>query len=200
MFTNEIVSELNTQIKSFLDKNPIYQQAKYYPVCRLVPRETEKGSEVFAALVDNDGNGFPESGLIDDTFPMCIYHRCLGYSFAPISEAQRNSFGNQIIVRSTANMVMVIYGDASRLGASQERLAGNVIASMPSQFNKSFIEKYLGLRSVTITPASENNDMIAVYKNEGFRQYYLETNMLLFSVSYQIVSEFDKSCYDVCYC
>lgn len=200
MFTNEIAGELNAQIKSFLDHNSVYQQAKYYPVCRLVPRETEKGGEVFAALVDNEGNGTPTEGLIDDTYPMCIYHRCLSYSFAPFDEAQRDSFGSRVFVKSTANMLMVVYGDASRLKVGQERLVGNVIASMPSQLNKTFIQNYEGLKSVTIIPTSENNDMIAVYKNEGFKQYLLETNMLLFSVNYQIVTEFDKNCYDICYC
>lgn len=200
MFTKEIVGQLNTTIKIFLDKQPIYQQAQYYGICRLVPRETEKGEQLIAALVDSNGEGFPMAGLIDDTFPLCVYHRCLGYSFAPIEQAQKDSFGKQVVVKSVANMIMIVFGNAEKLKVDQERLAGNVLASIPSQFNKTFLEKYTGLKAVTIVPTSENNDQIAVYKNEGNPKYYLETNMLLFSVNYQIISEFDKSCYDICYC
>jgi hypothetical protein len=200
MFTKEIIGQLNTQIKSALDKQPIYQQAQYYGICRLVPRETEKGEQLMAALVDSNGEGFPDAGLIDDTFPMCVYHRCLGYSFAPFDQEQKTSFGKQVNIKSVANMLMIVFGNAERLKIDQERLVSNVLASMPSQLNRTFLEEYTGLRAVTIVPTSENNDQIAVYKNEGNPKYYLETNMLLFSVSYQIISEFDKSCYDICYC
>lgn len=200
MFSKEIVDKINAEVKAALDINPVYQQGKYYSICRLVPRETENGQKLIAALVASDGEGTPDSGLIDDTFPLCIYHRCLGYTFSSFNEAQRDSFGKKPMVKSIANMIMIVFGDGKRLGVEQERLLSNVVASMPSQFNKTFLESITGLHAVTIVPTSENNDSIQVYKNEGEQKYFLQTNMLLFSLSYQIFAEFDKSCYDICYC
>ncbi len=199
MFNEEIVSNfINPFIKAKLDKYPQYQKAKYSGISMLVSRETMDGEDQIPGLLDSKGEVFYVGP--DDVYNLVVYHRMLNTTILPLVDNEKESYGDQVLMGTRTNMKMIVWGKTDSLDRTQERVLGDVVASLPDIADYSFISKYKGLKKIIFSASFADNDSDKVWAGEGGKNGKPKTTMLLFSINYTIDTEFDKNCYDLCYC
>jgi hypothetical protein len=187
---HEIVDKINLNITTGVFKSKRFQKGKVYGIAELVRTDE---NELKPCLVENSGEATYIS--IDDNYPFIIYHRVIGISANVETEVD---FGIKKRIEETANMQLVCYADRSKIQFTKEDLIGGVEAAMAYEVPKADLSA-LNLNFCNIIQNSFNNDKQAVYDAEfNLNDFMLKPNHILFSLSYDIITNYDKNCLVLC--
>lgn len=150
------------------------------------------------AVVDNEGrvetmpvisvnNDYKFIG-IDDTYPLIIYHKHLGTSYADVDIDER---------RETNRMRMIVFGKLEPLNLTAEELGAYVVSLFPSEIKKKDYQLPINIEGVTLNDVNADSESVfnTEYRNTSF---VLSANMALLQFSYTIESTYIKGCFDPC--
>lgn len=187
MKEHEIVTLLNNSLRlQFAAKR--FQKGSFDGIAELVKRD----EETTPCIVSN--NGDITKLVIDDTKPFQVYHRTLKAEF----ENSKEDFGDRRSISHSASMLMIVIGDRNRLQLTKEDLIAGVTAGWLLVLPKSSLNT-LDIKSCDIVPGSFNTDRESVYKGEYANAVFsLKPNYIMFSFSYQIVTQVDQACFTLC--
>lgn len=193
MYVPQIVQYINSVLQTSLSGRQ-FQSGKYFTIAKQVVRKDEKKETSFVVIFDNDGNEI--SDIINDTYPIVIYHRMTGQAFFDVAQNQANSFGDGTNNKGlTSNMVMVVYGDRKRLKMTQEELSSLIYAYFPAEMLPAVKSMLTGLDTCTFAPLATNNVSIQVAQAEGIK---VEPENILFALNYQIKEVVNSNCLSEC--
>lgn len=187
---HEIVSYINTELDRLQFGSKRFQKGSMDGIAELI---TTGEKETKPGVIDNYGDVTYVG--IDDTKPFQIYHRII----QPDAEWNiEEDFGSSRNLRETTSMLMVVIGDRNRLQLTAEDIKTGIAAALPLELPKSQLTT-LGLKSANIIPGSFNWDRQAVYSSEfNLNETILNTNTIMFSLSYQIETVYDQTCFTLC--
>jgi len=192
----QICSIINTSIQQNVLNTSRYQGAKYNALAEIIKDIDEKKEEIwYPAIIDNDGEC--HSVVIDDTYPLQIYHRILSLNNELIDV---ENFGDENQkLKETAQMTMIVISDRNILQIQGEDLIELIAVNLPGKLLQSDLNT-LHLNSVNIFASGEaviDNEI--VYKREyNTREFLLKPNSIIYSLAYTIITVFDKKCFLNC--
>lgn len=191
-FLDPITKLINDSIKSSTLADSRFQKGSWNQIANLIPRDDEGGAiTIPTVILDMDGSE-KEIGF-DDRYTFTIYHRV-----ESLSHDDGDPSGDDILVKETANMVAVVFGDRNLLMMPQEQLISGVIGGFP--IGVSMAQKLeWNLSAVEIETGAVNNNPRAVWSSEmGDVKFALKPNHILFSINYTIMTEYLGSCLNIC--
>ena len=187
---HEIVTIINNTLKADKFKSKRFQKGNFFGVAELMPNEQ---GETKPCSIDNGGDATFLS--IDDSYPFIVYHRVL--NIEP-NRTMDDNFGNGIRREETANMKMVCYADRSKIKLTKEDLIGGFSAGWLYQILPTDITA-LGINDCDINMGSFETDSTTVYNSEfNLKENLLKPQTILFSLDYQIVTNYNVSCLTLC--
>lgn len=185
-----IVEEINNAVKGFLT-GPSYQMSSLNGIAYTMLKEKDNS---LPAVVDNEGEARYVG--IDDKYNLMIYHRIM--TTAPSKKTSQYGDANTR-TNITNRMSMVVFANRQKLKLTQEVLANYIVASLPTNIDKSILSQE-SLNNCTIDVLEINFNSSALYKREYLKDSVLKPHQMLFEISYQIVYGFDSSCIKTCKC
>ena len=184
----EIVTQINTDLKSGQFDSKKFQKGRFSGIAELLGRKTE----TVPAIIDNNGN---ETVLvINDIYPFEVYHRHTGSN---VQEVEGN-FGDLVYRQETAQMLMVVIGDRKRLKMTKEEIISGILLGMPLELGSAFLTAN-SLDNVNIILGdfnlSKEDAWNAEYSTETVK---LKPETIFFTLSYNIETRAKIDCIDIC--
>lgn len=190
---NNIIASINTSVAAALSTEAFQSGIFYNQIVELISI-TDK-DETKPVMIDDDGEGTPV--IIDDTLPFQIYHRLKSLSHESVP-AGYDSFGDGgDFIKETANMVMIVISDRSRIRMRGEDFLSVIAANIPVEFLNTFLTP-LNLINASTEIESTNTDKEEVWKGEYNTAYMLKPNGIMYALNYKIITIFSKQCFPVC--
>ncbi len=192
---SEISTIINTSLKENVFNTSRFQSAVYYGIADLVKENINDTVTTKPCIIANDGEC--TSVIIDDTYPMQIYHRIMSLSFEQSTE---DNYGEPVrMIKETATMSLVLIADRNRLQMDAENIVSAIAANLPPTLTAAELAT-LGLSSCQIYATGEAVIDSEVIFNREYRniEYLFKPNAAMFSINYLIEMEFSKSCFDIC--
>jgi hypothetical protein len=192
---SQIAAIINTEIQTNVLNTSRFQTAKYFEIADIVKDVKEDVEIFYPVIIDNDGEC--TSVIVDDTYPLQIYHRILSLS-NEVYATDNYGDENQVL-KETAKMSMVIISDRHVIQMSSEDLLSLIAVNLPG--------KLTGLQLLTNNLISANiyadGDCIIdneeVYNREyNLGEYLLKPSSMMYALSYTIETVFDKKCFPNC--
>jgi len=195
---DQITQLINTSIQTNVLNTSRYQGGKYYNVVELIKtKDADKGTEIFyPVVIDNEGEG--TSVIVNDNYPIQIYHRILSLNYE--QPAPLDNFGDENqMIKETASMTMVIISDRHVIQVMGEDLLALIAVNLPGKIAQINLST-LGLYSVNIFAQGEAIiESEIVYNREyNIGEYLLKPNSIMYSLAYTIITAFDKKCFPSC--
>ena len=198
MFTSSLISIINQQIQDRCLCDTRFAAGMIggiaYDATR---RDDDKNSFVqYPVLTGLSGDGTDIS--INDTYPITIYHRILSRSYVPKSNG---SFGDrQNEVTEKTDVKMVVAGWTNRLSLSQEDLEALITSNFPDSIAPSLYAPYKLMRMAAILQSSTlSREQVFKEEYKGI-PYDLKPEQILFSIRYQIETDYKKGCFTLLDC
>lgn len=196
-FLNEITGFINQTLKAGSLNKKVLQPAIYYGLSSVVMRKanaTQKTPEQLPAIVTADGK--VNAITPDSKIAIQVYHRLVSNVYGAV----KKSYGNSYDLRCSSEVAMVVIVNSKLTGKTKDVLEPVILFGMPQGLSAAMLAE-LKIISCLITPLSSNMDQTAVFKQE-FPQadYFLTTNMSMFSIRYKIDMTFSQACVDHCLC
>lgn len=189
---NEIVNEVNKAIKSFLSDSTFALSSLNgiaYPLLK------EKDNSL-PATIDNKGNATYVG--IDDKYSFMVYHKVMTTVPKKADATRQFGDGNKT-TQVTNKMSLVVFANREKLKITQEVLANYILASLPTNIDKTILSKER-LSECSIDVLEVNFNSSALFKREYLKESVLKPHQMLFEVSYQIVYSFNSTCINTCKC
>lgn len=187
---HEIVNLINTNITTGIFASKRFQKGKVYGIAELIRTDE---NELKPCVVDNSGEATYIS--IDDNYPFIIYHRVTGINANNDLEID---FGVKKRIEETAEMTLVCYADRSKIQFTMEDLIGGIQVAMDYEVPKADLSS-LQINFCNIVQNTFNNNKQNVYESEfNLNDFMLKPNHILFSLSYTILTNYDKNCLVLC--
>lgn len=191
-FLKEITGLINTTLKSSTLSDKRFDKGSFYGIAKLLPRVEGERSINIPAIVDNDGTC--TDVVIDDDKPFKIYHRIINLDYT-----KGDAFGDQQLITETASMLAIVYGDRNILKVEEAQLITAIQAGFLTELTMDDKDTYqLQKCSINITGINTDNQQVYSQEYSGDVAYQLKPNNIMVSIAYEIVSEYDKSCIDIC--
>jgi hypothetical protein len=195
-FLKQQIDIINTALLGGSLKDRRFQTGRFETIAVDVSRISQAGKmETFPAIVS--GNFEAKEVVFDDTFPITLYHKVLGKSYA--FEKSSVGDGNRNVLERV-DCKMVVCGKRAALGLTAEQLEALITTGFPDAISKENILE-LRLDSMTVNLQSSNLNAAVVFQEEykGF-ELFLSEGDILFSVKYIVESRFRKGCFTICDC
>jgi hypothetical protein len=160
-------------------------------------RDDDKNTIVqYPVLTDLTGEGTDIS--ISDTYPITIYHRILSKSYTP---KPNGSFGDrQNEVTEKTDVKMVIAGWTNRLSMTQEDLEALITSNFPDAIKPALYAPFKLMRmAATLQGSVLSREQVFKEEYKGI-PYDIKPEQILFSIRYQIESDYKKGCFTILDC
>jgi hypothetical protein len=195
-FLKQQIELVVNHLKTGALKDTRFQSGRFEAIAVPVTYVDEGKQITIPAVMDS--NYEAQAVSVDDTYPLIIYNKINGKSYATEPGKQYGD-GNSVMVERV-DVSMVVYGKYPKLKLTLEELEALIISGFPSQLAKALIAPYK-LDRVTVQPVSSELNPIAVFQKEyqGV-EGFLAPEDILFSIRYVIESSFRKGCFTICDC
>jgi hypothetical protein len=195
-FLDKQIKVLNQVLKAALLTDERFAGGILYGLTSSTIKTDKDGSERAFPYFINE-NGEPVDVIIDDTYPVMIYHKRAADSTLSVSES---SFGDSQELTEEQQMSMVVYGKGSRLRVSDEQMKSFIILAMPTEISRNLLSG-IQIDKISITPTGAKMDSISVF-NEEYQgsDYRLDQSDFLIKINYTLSSDFRRECIDICDC
>lgn len=188
---NSIIEEINKSIKAFLTDSS-FAMSSLNGIAYTTLRDKDNSCPT---IIDNKGNATYVG--VDDKNSISVYHRI---NSTAISKAKESQYGDGNTKINIANrMSLIIFANREKLNITQEVLANYILASLPTNIDKSILSKE-SLSDCLINVLEVTFNSSALYKREYLRESLLKPHQMFFEISYQIVYGFKSSCINTCKC
>lgn len=190
-YIKEIVDHINAAFRTGLTSKP-FQKGKFEGIAELLLIVSDDGNKTVPCIVDNHGNSDEVS--IDDTYPFRLYHR-----INTITNEDDGQMGDDIQMKESANMIMIVFGDRRAFNFRPEQLSSMINTYMPLTLTVAQTTS-LNLHTVAIQVSTTNLDSVQVFNQEytGEVRYNLAPQYFLMSIPYVITTTYNKSCFEPC--
>lgn len=190
----EIVTQINTDLKKIQFAAKRFQKGRFSEIAELITSVDDDQRQVVPSIVSNDGS--VEKLVIDDVFPFQLYHRHIGSTVEPVDPDEQ--FGDRILRQETAQMLMVVIGDRSRLELTKEEIITGIMLGMPLELGSAFLSTN-SLDNVNIIPGDFNLDKEAAWNTEyNTSDVMLKPETIFFTMDYSIETRAKFDCITVC--
>lgn len=142
-------------------------------------------------------HGDPEDVIIDDTYPIMIYHV---RASDPTIEESEESFGDETELIESQPMSLVVFGKGSALKLSSEQIKSFLTLAMPTEISSELLTG-IQIDKIRTVPTGAKMKSIEVFGEEySGVQYPLDQTDFLIKLNYTITSFFRRECIDICDC
>jgi hypothetical protein len=194
MQLKKLVDYINSTIDAALAPSDRFAGSEFDGIAVTMPRQDEDGNiENFPVIIDTKGEA--DYLGVDDEFPLRIYHKNNGTTYAP---AQNVVGPANNILKGTANMSMIVTGFRDKLKLTPEELNEVILQALPSRMPQADA-KALNVQSVIIAPGSTDFNFMNVFN----REYKIKDlkalpgEIMMIELKYVITCTFDKSCINI---
>lgn len=188
---NTIIDEINKSIKGFLTDSS-FAMSSLNGIAYTLLKDKDNSCPT---IIDNKGNA--KYVGIDDKNAISVYHKIISTIPGKSKDSQFGDGNSKIIV--TNRMSLLIFANREKLNITQEVLANYILASLPTNIDKSVLSKE-SLSDCIINVLEVNFNSSALYKREYLKESLLKPHQMFFEVSYQIVYGFKSNCINTCKC
>jgi hypothetical protein len=190
-----ITAYINTTLEANVFNTSRFQGGRFYTIAELVPEIINDTRTAKPCVVDNDGECVPV--IVDDTYPLQVYHRIMSLANTP---ADPDMYGDGLTyTKLTATMSLVFISDRSRVQMRGEDLTTIIAANIPPTLPQTQLNA-LSLYSVAIYPQGEVQIDSEIVYNREYRltEYLLKPNSIMHSISYVVEVVYSKDCLKAC--
>ena len=189
-YITEIIEAVNTRLKRVSFNAPQFT-VSLHGLSNLLPRNAES-QDTIPAVVSLDGTS--EFSGFDDRFNVVIYHRCLSTE----NIENPNQFGDQFTLgREEARMRMVVYANRKQIQENEQSLAFRIARGLSSQFSRSEISSYTGVKGIAVETGVSNFDGVSVFTQEykmPVSSYPVQPEQIYFAMDYTMTIDYDVNC------
>jgi hypothetical protein len=193
-YLNEIVAAINTSLNQRLSQFSTLSGSKLEGIAFNVVRSSDSGKDTVPAVIDE--YSVIRDVVINDTYPLTIYHRVEEVSERPASA--KYAFGDQPALRTAIySCKMIAISKVPRINMTQVQLYSLLSLSMPDKVS---IDED-GVHDVAIEVEGGVINHSAVFSEEyrGQREF-VGIEDIMISVRYQVTVTYDRSCINLCGC
>lgn len=197
-FLKQQIEIINAELRGEVLSDKRFQSGRFESIAVDVSRLNANGGiETFPAIMSS--NYEAQEIVVNDTYPVIIYHKVLNKAYANSPAAGNYGDGNRHMVEKV-DAKMVVYGKYAALKLSAEQLEALLATGFPDAIAKTKIAP-LKLDNMSVTLTGSNLNAAAVFQEEykGF-DLFLAPEDILFSMRYSIESRFRKGCFNICDC
>ena len=190
----EIVTQINIDLRTVQFASKRFQKGRFSEIAELITSKDDDQRQVVPGIVDN--NGVVDKLIINDKYSFQLYHRHIGSTVDPIDPDLQ--FGDRILRQETANMLMVVIGDRTRLELTKEEIITGIMLGMPLELGSTFLSTN-SLDNVNIIPGDFNLDKEDAWNTEyNTSDVMLKPETIFFTMAYAIVTRAKFDCIAVC--
>lgn len=194
---DSIVTRINDSMQTNGFKSRKFQGSLYLGIAdevKTIDGEDDARVETIEpGVIDNDGEVTDVS--YDDNYPLVIFHRVmdLKYEVAPENYGPPGT-----TMQETASMKVVVGGSRSRVQTNENNIIASVALDFPKEFTPTVVST-LGMNSCIIEMGQVNPHIYSVW-DEHWKGIpcTLGPNIFLFSIDYQVISTYNKNCFNLC--
>lgn len=190
---HQIVARINTVLTQpggqFDSKK--FQKGRFSGIAELIPKEDGDNVETVPAIIANNEDATNLG--IDDTNTFELYHRHTGSTV----EETEPDFGDRMLRKQTANMIMIVIGDRDKLKTNKEEITNGILLGMPLELGRQFLIDQK-LNSAQIIPGTFNYNRDEVWAAEYNTEIKLNPNQFMFSMTYDIETIAGAGCIELC--
>ncbi len=188
----EIVSQINTNLISSQFSSKRFQKGRINGIAELITKVDGDQRQTMPGAVDN--NGTVTNLSIDDKYPFEIYHRHLSSTF---SEPEQD-FGDFMLRVETAQMLLVVMGDRSRLKLTPEEIITGIRLGLSLELGSAFLVTN-SLDGAFITPGEVNLNKEDIWNSEyNTSEVKVKPETILLTVAYAIETKTKFNCVSIC--
>lgn len=190
---SKIATHINAKLKAgFNTKN--FAGALYSNIAEPVLKETNDGGVLYPCIVANDGEC--TELVVNDTYPMQVYHKTGNLNFDTGSENEYGDPGDNL--QETASMALILIANRNLIQVSKEDIATGLALYLPKNVKRSEISSP-NFISCTIEAGQVNINTRDVFAQEyGNVDFSLPPNYIMISLPYTVVTICNKSCFNIC--
>lgn len=190
---NDIALLINASLKANNFKSQRFQSGAYFGIAEPIKEISEDGEKTAPYIIDDTGEG--TTVVYNDTCPFTVFHRLE----TPEYNIPVDDYGKPgTTMQETSNMRLVFTGSRGRMKIRPENVAAAIAMDFPKEFTPAQITS-LGLNSCIIEMGSVIVDPYTVWSQEWIgHEYDLDTDTIMISVNYRIVSTYNKLCFSLC--
>lgn len=196
-FLEKQIDVLNSQLLAGPLKYKQFQGGLFGGIAK--PVRVESGENQFVIMPGSiDATGKETSFVIDDTYPIQLYHKILSKNF---SERPANrQYGDSANMKvETISAYLVVFSKFGRIRLTAEQLEALITMSFPDAIPQDAIADISGMTQMRVILQSSDMDMQRVFNREYQNvEYSLGVEDILFSIQYQIETVFKKGCLNIC--
>ena len=189
----KILASVNPHLKSCTLESIRLKPCSYSGIARFGTEEDKDQTLTRPYIVDNDGRCTPVT--VDDTIDLQIYHRIKGLRY---EEDETDNFGEKgNTLKEIASMVIIVCGDRNNLQLTPENLVAGIAVDIKKQFLPADLVA-LQVKQCELVIDDVEVDQEKVYVSEYSTPYALKPNYIMCSVNYQIMTVYNKACFNLC--
>lgn len=190
-YLKEIATLINIELQGSTLADKRFDKGAFYSIARLL-KVNDESENTIPTIVDNNGVCTPL--VVNDTKSFILYHRVIDIKYDKL-EAN----GDDQLIQETATMRAVAYGSRRILKIEPELLIAAIQAGFMQELDTTNKNTYkLQKCNISITGINLNNEEVYSQEYSGNVAYKLKPNDIMSSIEYTIVSEYDRSCIDIC--
>lgn len=198
-YADNIVQSINGTLSAEMNNVASLQNHILYCIAEPAQTNDENNKQIIQPTVINlDGECTPVTH--DDSYSLVAFHTITTETLQGVDNM---SFGNksQDWITSLADIELIVFANRTKVKMSPRVLSGQIIAFMPaSQISITDTQnKKIATGSLAVT--SVNYDSLSIfgriYRNV---EYFIGGDIMLFSIRYQLESNFRKECFNTCAC
>lgn len=190
----QIVAQINTDLIANQFGSKKFQKGRFSGIAELVTKLDGDTRQTIPVIYDNSGN--QTSVFIADKYPFELYHRHTGSTVEAADTEQQ--FGDRVIRKEVAQMLMVIIGDRTRLKVTKEEIITGIMLGMPLELGSSFLTTN-SLDNVNITLGDWNLSKEDAWNAEyNTEEVFVKPEMIFMTMAYTIETQAKVGCIDLC--
>lgn len=196
MFLEKQIELINDIMKrSSALSNELFAGAMFYGLAQIETETDDDGDRRFPITFNE--SGMPISVGIDDRPPLLLYHRHIGSAF----ESVRSDYGDtNDRIKESAEMIMVVYGNRSRLRMSAESLSSLINLATPTNIDQTLLSG-IKIDAMNVVLNRIETDAQNVFNDEfAGVDFTISANEIMFKVNYSIATQFRRDCFNFCDC
>lgn len=191
-YLKEIATLINTELQNSTLADKRFDKGSFYSIAKKVKVHDEDTEKTVPCVVDNDGEATELT--IDDVKPFMLYHRTVDLNYE-----EGEAYGDDPIKRENADMRVVVYMNRKIMKIEPELLVAAIEAGFLTQLAQSDKDTYkLQMCGISVNGVNLNSEEVYSDEYGGDLEYELKPNEEMFAINYSVVSEYDKSCVDIC--
>lgn len=190
----QIVTQINADLIANQFGSKKFQKGRFSGIAELVTKKDGDTRQAVPVIVDNAGNETILS--VDDKYPFELYHRHTGSTVEPLDSSEQ--YGDRVIRKEIAQMIMVIIGDRTRLKVTKEEIITGIMLGMPLELGSTFLTAN-SLDNVNIVPGDFNLNKEDAWTAEyNTEEILVKPEMIFFTMAYAIETQAKVGCIDLC--